>query len=71
MDVMKNGVTLFTTSANRPTIAIAGNASTTTLPDVTLIVTGDRLRVDVIQIGSGTAGSNLYVTVAVRVVNVA
>jgi hypothetical protein len=71
VDVMKNGTTLFTTSGNRPTIAAGANASSTTLPDVTSVAPGDRLRIDVIQIGSGTAGSNLYVSVTVKQVNVA
>ena len=55
VDVMKNGVTLFTTSANRPTIAIAGNASTIVLPDILTVAVGDRLRIDVIQVGSTIA----------------
>jgi hypothetical protein len=71
VDLMKNGTTMFTTSANRPTIAISGNASTTTLPDITSVVVGDRLRIDVIQVGSTIAGSNLYVTVTLKVPNVA
>ncbi len=71
VDVMKNGVTLFTTSANRPTIAIAGFASTTVAPNVTAVAVGDRLSVDVIQVGSTVAGSNLYVTVTVKQTNVA
>jgi hypothetical protein len=71
VDVMKNGVTLFTTSANRPTIAAAANASSTTLPNVTAVAVGDQLRVDVIQVGATIAGSNLYVTVTVKQPNVA
>lgn len=64
IDVKKNGVTVFTTQANRPTIAIAGNASSTTKPDVLAVAAGDRLTYDVAQIGSGTAGSDLYVTIS-------
>ncbi len=71
VDVMKNGVTLFTTSANRPTIAISGAASSTTLPDIVSVAVGDRIRVDIIQIGSTIAGSNLYVGVTIRQPNVA
>jgi hypothetical protein len=48
VDVMKNGVTLFTTSANRPTIAATANASSTTLPDIVSVAVGDRIRVDII-----------------------
>jgi hypothetical protein len=71
VDLMKNGVTMFTTSGNRPTIAASGNASTTTLPDIVSVAVGDRLRIDNIQVGSGVAGSNLYVTVTLKVANVA
>jgi hypothetical protein len=71
VDLMKNGTTMFTTSANRPTIAAGTNASSTTLPDVVSVAPGDRLRMDVIQVGSGTAGSNLYFAVTVKVANLA
>lgn len=71
IDVNKNGTTIFTTQANRPTVAIAGNASTTTAPDVTAVAAGDRITVDCDQIGSGTAGSDLYVSVTVKRANVA
>lgn len=66
LDVNKNGTTLFTTQANRPTIAIAGNASSLTLPDVTAVAAGDRITVDVDQIGSGTAGSDVMVAVTIK-----
>lgn len=66
LDVNINGTTAFTTQANRPTIADGGNASTTTLPDVVAVAAGDRISYDVDQVGSGTAGSTLTVTVRVR-----
>lgn len=66
VDVNKNGVTLFTTQANRPTIAAAGNLSTVLTPDITTFAAGDYLTVDVDQIGSTTAGSDLTVTVRLR-----
>lgn len=63
-DVNKNGTTIFTTQANRPTIAAAGTATTTEpTPDVTAIVAGDYLTVDVDQIGSTVAGSDLTVMI--------
>lgn len=65
IDVNKNGTTLFTTQANRLTIAAAGNASTTTAPDVTAVAAGDRLTFDIDQVGTGTAGSDLYVTISI------
>lgn len=66
VDLMKNGVTMFTTSGNRPTIAAGANASSTTLPDVVAFAAGDRLRIDVIQVGSTVAGSNLACTVTYK-----
>lgn len=66
VDVLKNGVTLFTTSGNKPTIAAAANVSSTTLPNIVSLAAGDRLSVDISQIGSGTAGSDLYVSVTVK-----
>lgn len=67
-DVNKNGTTIFTTQANRPTIAINGHATTSSpTPDVTAFVAGDYLTVDIDQIGSGTAGSDLVVQVLFRI----
>ena len=66
IDVNKNGTTLFTTQGARPTIAISGTDSTTTLPDVVTIAAGDRLSIDVDVIGSTVAGSDLYVTVSIK-----
>ena len=66
IDVNKNGTTLFTAQGARPTIAIAGTESTTTLPAVTSVAAGDRLSIDVDVIGSTVAGSDLYVTVSIK-----
>lgn len=66
IDVNKNGTTIFTTQGNRPTVAISGNASTTTVPDVTTVAAGDRISLDIDQIGSGTAGSDLQVAVTIK-----
>jgi hypothetical protein len=64
-DVNKNGTTVFTTQGNRPTIAASGTASHTgtseAVPDVTAIAAGDYLTVDIDQVGSTVAGSNLSV----------
>jgi len=70
VDVNKNGTTLFTTQGNRPTIADGGNNSTTTLPDVTAVAAGDRITYDVDQVGSGTAGADVSVVVAIKVASV-
>lgn len=65
VDVNKNGTTVFTTQGNRPAIAISGNTATGT-PDVTTLAAGDFLSVDVDQVGSTVAGSDLTVTIRLR-----
>jgi len=63
VDVNKNGTTIFTTQANRPTIAISTFSDTSSLSDIVDIAAGDYLTIDVDQIGSTIAGSNLVVTI--------
>ena len=58
-DVNKNGTTIFTTQANRPTLAASSNADNTSTPDVTTMAANDYLTVDVDQIGSTVAGSDV------------
>lgn len=71
VDVNKNGTTVFTTQGNRPTIAIGANVSSNVAPDVTAVAAGDQISFDIDQIGSGTAGSDLYVAVTLKRANVA
>jgi predicted aconitase with swiveling domain len=67
VDINKNGTTIFTTQANRPTIAAASVVATLAgLPEVLTFNAGDLLSVDIDQIGSSTAGSNLGVSVLVE-----
>jgi hypothetical protein len=61
VDVNKNGTTIFTTQANRPTIAISTNFDESGAPDVTTWADGDYITFDVDQIGSTVAGSDLVV----------
>jgi hypothetical protein len=63
VDVHKNGTTIYTTQANRPTIAASGFAASETAPDVTTITTGDYLTVDIDQVGSSVTGEDLTVFV--------
>jgi len=64
VDVNKNGTTIFTTQANRPTIPIGGHADDSGTPNITSLAEGDRLSVDVDQVGSTTpGGSDLLVTI--------
>ncbi len=66
VDVNKNGTTIYTTQGNRPTIAAAANAGGPGVtPDVTTLVAGDYLTIDIDQIGSSVAGSDLTVSVIV------
>lgn len=64
VDCNKNGVTIFTTQANRPEIAISGHSDDSGVPDVTTLAEGDRLSVDVDQVGSTiTGGDDLLIAV--------
>jgi hypothetical protein len=66
VDVNKNGTTVYTTQGNRPTVAAGANAGGPgATPDVTSLVAGDYLTIDVDQVGSGVAGSDLTVTIVV------
>lgn len=71
IDVNKSGTTLFTTQGNRPTIAISGQASTTVVPDVTALAAGDRVSLDIDQIGSSVAGSSLSISISFKRATVA
>jgi hypothetical protein len=66
VDINKNGTTLFTTQANRPTIAASALLASTTMPAVTTFVDGDYISLDVDQIGSTVAGSELVVAMRLR-----
>ena len=66
VDVNKNGITIYTDQAKRPGIAAGTNSATGNNPDVTSLVAGDYLTVDVDQVGSTAAGADLTVTVRVR-----
>ena len=63
VDVHKNGTTIFGTQANRPTIAVSTNTNKSTGHTVTTWADGEYLTVDVDQVGSTVAGSDLAVTV--------
>lgn len=67
VDININGTTIFTTQANRPTIA-AGTFTSGKLTnmDIGSVAVGDYLTVDVDQIGSAVAGAQLTVQVEVR-----
>ena len=65
VDVNKNGVTIFTTQANRPQVAAGASSGSSSNIDVTAWADGEYLHFDIDQVGSGTAGADLTVTVVV------
>lgn len=66
VDVNKNGTTIYTTAGNRPRIVDGANAGGPgAAPDITTLSAGDYLTIDIDQVGSGTAGSNLTVSIVV------
>ena len=66
VDLNKNGSTVYTDQANRPSIAVGTNSATGNNPALTTLAAGDYLTVDVDQVGSSAAGADLTVTVRVR-----
>lgn len=66
VDVNRNGTTIFPTQANQPTITAGSNTTgKNTSAEVTDFAVGDYLTVDVDQVGSTVAGSNLVVQILV------
>lgn len=64
VDINRNGVSIFTTQANRPTIAAGASTSgKVTNADVTALADGDYLTVDVDNIGSTSPGADLVVQI--------
>lgn len=62
-DVNKNGTTIFTTQANRPTITASSHFDAISIPAVTSIGNGDYLTIDVDQVGSTIPGSDAVIKV--------
>ena len=66
VDVLKNGSTVFTTSANRPTITAGSNSGGPgAAPDLPTIAAGDYLTINIDQVGSTVAGADLVVSIIV------
>ena len=66
IDVNKNGTTIYTTQANRPSITAGSNSGGPgSTPDVTSLAAGDYLTIDIDQVGSTVAGADLTVTIVV------
>ena len=64
IDVLKNGTSIFTSTAHRPEIAISGQYGSTTSIDHATWSSGEYLQIEVIQYGSVIAGSYLSVEIA-------
>lgn len=62
-DLNLDGTTAYTTQGNRPAVTAGNNHATATAPDVTTWGSSSYLTVDIDQVGSGTAGSDLTLTV--------
>lgn len=65
VDLLKNGSTVYTTTANRPTIPIGAFASASifAIPDVTALALGDYLTCSILQVGAPVAGADLSLIV--------
>lgn len=66
VDINKNGTTIFTTQSARPTITAGQFVSPQATPAVTAFASGDYLSLDVDQIGSTVAGSDLIANIQFR-----
>lgn len=66
VDVNKNGVTMFTTQAERPVILAGATTSGHAEPDIRSLTKDDELTFDIDQIGSTTPGANLTIHVRCR-----
>lgn len=62
-DVNKNGTTIFSTQGNRPTVTASNTQDLTSTPDVTTAAAGDKITVDVDQIGSTIPGGEATVQI--------
>jgi len=65
VDVNKNNTTIFTNQGNRPQIAISGHSDESGTPDITSFAKGDRMSVDIDQIGSSNPGGNDLLVTAI------
>ncbi len=66
LDIHQNGTTIFTTQGSRVAIAAAATSgSHVGFPDIFEFAAGDILTFDLDQVGSGTTGANMAVTLIV------
>lgn len=67
VDVNKNGTTIYTDQANRPTIAASTNTALGGTPDTSAGVSGDYYTPDIDQVGSTIPGSWVIVTMRIKI----
>ena len=65
IDINLGGTTIFTTQANRPTIAAGGSSSSIKIPDVVTLHTGDVITLDIDSAGVGASGLTVVVAMTV------
>lgn len=65
VDINKNGTTIFTTQSNRVTIPAAATSGLAAAVQVTDLAQGDRITFDIDQVGTGTVGANLSVSLLI------
>jgi hypothetical protein len=61
VDININGTTIWSSQANRLTIAIAGTTATTTTFNTTALAANDLITLDIDQVGSTVAGVGLTI----------
>lgn len=66
VDVLKNGSTIFTTSANKPTLAAGAFSQLSATPDLPNFSAGDYLQISITTIDSGATASDLTYTPRLR-----
>jgi len=66
VDIHKNGTTIYTTQANRPTIAAGTDNALGGVAANNAFVSGDYLTVDIDQIGSTLPGTELTITITLE-----
>src|ERR1700761_4953898 len=66
LDLLANGTSVFTTTANRPTIAAGSTLSAVTVPDITSLTENTLLQMAVLSVGSTTPGANVCMVVSLQ-----
>lgn len=66
VDINNNGASIFTNPANRPHIFAGNNTAISVSPDNTILNAGEYLTVDIDQVGTTQAGTDLVVVIQMR-----